>query len=430
MTAVHIPPWEQVMPVAGLPPSWKVYGPILAKKVIPKNDIYIVITDAEELGLNGADLFANKHPWTKDIALVLNFEARGSGGPAYMFMETNRGNERLIEEFVTANPQFPVTNSLAYSIYKLLPNDTDLTVFREDRDIEGFNFAFIDDHFDYHTVRDSYERLDRNSLTHQGSYLMPLLSHFSEADLGSLKSLNDHIYFNIPVFEMVTYPFDWIWPMWLLALGVFILIVALGFKKGSLKVKEVLLGFIPMLDTLLVNGVLGYFAWQMITFVYPGYKDILQGFTYNGHTYILAMALLALANCFRAYHMFKKISIPNLLVAPALLWIVICWGVAQYLPGASYFILPVYALLTCMAIAIYQKDSDPFLILFLLLPAIFIYSPFVAMFPIALGLKMLVTTTLFTTLTFWLLLPLAGKVSQEKIFLEHYSLQGLLVSWL
>ncbi|MGB5647009.1 MAG: M28 family peptidase [Muriicola sp.] len=387
----------------------------LAQKVIPKNDIYIVISDAEELGLNGADLFANKHPWTKDIALVLNFEARGSGGPAYMFMETNRGNERLIEEFVTANLQFPVTNSLAYSIYKLLPNDTDLTVFREDRDIEGFNFAFIDDHFDYHTVRDSYERLDRNSLTHQGSYLMPLVSHFSEADLGSLKSLNDHIYFNIPVFEMVTYPFDWIWPMWLLALGVFILIVALGFKTGSLTVKEVLLGFIPMLDTLVVNGVLGYFAWQMITFIYPGYKDILQGFTYNGHAYILALTLLALANCFRAYHKFKKISIPNLLVAPALLWMVICWGVAQYLPGASFFILPVYALLTCLAIAIYQKNYDPFLILFLLLPAIFIYSPFVAMFPIALGLKMLVTTTLFTTLTFWLLLPLLGRYPRKNI---------------
>lgn len=386
----------------------------LAKKVTPKNDIIIVITDAEELGLNGADLFANRHTWTKDIGLVLNFEARGSGGPGYMFMETNRGNEQLIKEFVTANPQFPVTNSLAYSIYKLLPNDTDLTVFREDQDIEGFNFAFIDDHFDYHTVRDSYSRLDRNSLTHQGSYLMPLLTHFSETDLGSLKSLNDYIYFNIPVFKMVTYPFDWIWPMWLLALGVFIILLVLGFRNGSLNLKEVSLGFIPMLTSLVINGVLGYFAWTIITTLYPGYKDILQGFTYNGHTYILAFALFSLAICFLAYHKFKKLSIPNLLVAPALLWLLICWAVAQYLPGASFFILPVYALLVCFAISIYQKEADPFLPLFLTLPAIFIYSPFIVMFPIALGLKMLVTTTLFTTLTFWLLLPLIGRYPRKK----------------
>ncbi|MBT8283930.1 MAG: M20/M25/M40 family metallo-hydrolase, partial [Flavobacteriaceae bacterium] len=163
----------------------------LELQIKPKNDIIILITDAEELGLNGADLFANRHPWTSEVGLILNFEARGSGGPSYMFMETNRGNEQLLKEFVRAKPTFPVTNSLAYSIYKLLPNDTDLTVFREDQDIEGFNFAFIDDHYDYHSVRDSYERLDRNSLTHQGSYLMPLLLHFSETDLGQLKSLND-----------------------------------------------------------------------------------------------------------------------------------------------------------------------------------------------------------------------------------------------
>ncbi|UCD61897.1 MAG: M28 family peptidase, partial [Flavobacteriaceae bacterium] len=131
----------------------------LASDAVPKNDIVILISDAEELGLNGADLFVNRHPRAKDIGLVLNFEARGSGGQSYMLIETNRGNEKLIEEFTKSDPGFPVANSLVYSVYKLLPNDTDLTVFREDRDIEGFNFAFIDDHFDYHTSQDSYERL-------------------------------------------------------------------------------------------------------------------------------------------------------------------------------------------------------------------------------------------------------------------------------
>ena len=130
----------------------------------PKNDIIILFSDAEELGLNGADIFVNKHPWAKDVGLVLNFEARGSGGPSYMLVETNGGNQNLIKGFVEANPKFPVANSLAYSIYKMLPNDTDLTRFREDGNIDGFNFAFIDDHYDYHTALDTYERLDRNTL--------------------------------------------------------------------------------------------------------------------------------------------------------------------------------------------------------------------------------------------------------------------------
>ena len=206
----------------------------------PENDIIILISDAEELGLNGADLFVNKHRWAKDVGLVLNFEARGSGGPSYAFIETNRGNQNLIREFIKANPKYPMANSLYYSIYKLLPNDTDLTVFRKDRDIEGFNFAFIDDHFDYHTAQDTYARLDKNTLAHQGSYLMPLLHHFSATDLDNLKSLNDYVYFNIPFFEMVAYPFDWIWPMLVLASLLFIVILAFGIKKKILHLKRVL----------------------------------------------------------------------------------------------------------------------------------------------------------------------------------------------
>ena len=68
----------------------------LKQNTAPKNDIIILISDAEELGLNGADLFVNNHPWVNEVGLVLNFEARGSGGPSYMLLETNRGNARVI----------------------------------------------------------------------------------------------------------------------------------------------------------------------------------------------------------------------------------------------------------------------------------------------------------------------------------------------
>src|SRR5690606_24910060 len=68
----------------------------LSQGKVPKNDIIILFSDAEELGLNGADLFVNKHPWAKDVGLALNFEARGSGGPSYMLIETNGGNANLI----------------------------------------------------------------------------------------------------------------------------------------------------------------------------------------------------------------------------------------------------------------------------------------------------------------------------------------------
>ncbi len=386
----------------------------LATGTTPKNDIVILITDAEELGLNGADLFVKEHPWSKNIGLVLNFEARGSGGPSYMLIETNRGNATLIDEFAKANPKFPVANSLAYSIYKLLPNDTDLTVFREDGDIEGFNFAFIDDHYDYHTALDTYERLDKKTLAHQGSYLMPLLYHFADTDLTNLKSLNDKIYFNLPFFNLISYPFEWIWPLFGLALLAFIVLVVLGFKKGELQTKEVLTGFLPMLIALLINGLIGYISWSALKWWYPWYQDMLHGFTYNGHTYIFAFAFFALAVCFFVYNRYKKISTPNLLVAPLILWFGICAGVSYYLEGASFFIVPVFGLLVTFLVTLKQEKPSPFLVLFLALPALFIYTPFITMFPVGLGLKMLVASTVVTTLLYFLLIPLFG-LSKHKM---------------
>ncbi|MBT8302639.1 MAG: M28 family peptidase, partial [Maribacter sp.] len=374
----------------------------------PKNDIIILITDAEELGLNGADLFVNKHPWAKEVGLALNFEARGSGGPSYMLIETNRGNRKLIEEFTQANPEYPVANSLVYSIYKMLPNDTDLTVFREDGDIEGLNFAFIDDHYDYHTARDNFERLDKNTLAHQGSYLMPLLRYFADSDISNLKSLDEFIYFNVPFYKLVSYPFEWIWPMFMLALLIFIVLLVIGFKKKVLDINMALKGFLPLLLALIINGVIGFYSWTVLKWLYPGYKDILHGFTYNGHTYIAAFVLFAVTICFWAYGKFKKIETPNLLVAPIFFWLLLCGLVSVYLQGASFFIVPVYALLVAFMVVINQKEPSAYVLVILALPALWIYAPFIKMFPIGLGLKMMVAASLLTTLTFFLLLPLFG----------------------
>ncbi|MFC4221414.1 M28 family peptidase [Flagellimonas marina] len=401
----------------------------LAENKTPKNDIIILLTDAEELGLNGADLFVNNHPWAKDVGLVLNFEARGSGGPSYMLIETNRGNGTLIKEFTKANPKYPVANSLAYSIYKMLPNDTDLTVFREDGDIEGFNFAFIDDHFDYHTALDTYERLDRTSLAHQGSYLMPLLHYFSNADLNNLKSLDDYVYFNLPFFRLISYPFDWIWPMFALAVLAFLLLLFDGLRKKKLQLKDIFKGFIPVLLTLVINGVIGYFCWTIITWWYPGFKDILHGFTYNGHAYIVVYVMLSVSICFWMYHQFRKTSTPNLLVAPIVIWLIICGLASYYLPGASFFVVPLFGLLAAFMVSINQDEPNSFLLVFLALPAVFLYSPFIKMFPVGLGLKMMVAATVFTTLLFFLVLPffsqLKNKSTLAYLFLFLFMVFGI-----
>jgi len=387
----------------------------LSELKTPKNDIIILITDGEELGLNGADIFVNKHEWAKDVGLVLNFEARGSGGPSYMLIETNQGNANLMKAFVTANPQYPVANSLAYSIYKMLPNDTDLTRFREDGDIDGFNFAFIDDHFDYHTALDTYDRLDRNSLEHQGSYLMPLLHHFSEVNLNNLKSDNDYIYFNVPIFKTVIYPFSWIVPMLIIAIVIFLVLIFYGLKKRTIEIKNVSKGFIAFLISLVTCGLVGYFGWELLQVIYPHYNEMQQGFTYNGHSYIVAFVCLALAICFYVYHkVYKPENTASLLVAPLFFWLVICCFVAFKLKGSSFFIIPVLFGLISLLVLVKQKKPNLIMMAVLGLPVLLIMSPFVKMFPVALGLKILLVSTIMVVLIFGLLVSVFGFYRRKK----------------
>ncbi len=382
----------------------------------PKNDIIVLFTDAEEVGLDGARLFVNNHPWAKNVGIALNFEARGSGGPSNMIVESNGGNKNLIKAFMEADVKFPVASSLMYSIYKMLPNDTDSTVLREGADIDGFFFAFIDDHYDYHTANDTYDNLDVNTLQHQGEYLLPLVHYFGDSDLNQLKSLDDHVYINLPFFKMVSYPFTWVFPMLLVAIIIFIVLIIYGLRKRVLTGNGVVRGFIPFLLAMIFCGILGFYGWKLIILMYPQYQEIQHGFTYNGHTYISFFVLLSLGVLFGIYYKFsKKINVANLMIAPLIFWIFINIGVATYLKGAAFFIIPVFLGLLSLWILI-RKDR-PNLILLTIIGsiAIFIFAPLVQFFPVGLGLKMLVGSCLFTVLLFGILLPVIGFYKLKKV---------------
>ena len=377
-------------------------------KTAHKNDIIILFSDAEELGLNGAALFVTEHKWAKEIGLVLNFEARGSSGPSYMLMETNGGNAGLVKEFAEANPKFPVSNSLMYSIYKMLPNDTDLTVFRKNGNIQGYNFAFIDGHYNYHTAQDDINHLDKNTLAHQGEYLMPLLHYFSDANLNSIQSPEDDVYFTIP-YSFISYPFDWVLPMVIIAFVLLLFLIFIGIGKRILSFPEIIKGFIPFLGSLLVSGLITFFGWKLLLKVYPQYNDLLNGFTYNGHDYIGAFTLLSLAICFAFYQRFsaKKVTM-NHFIAPLFIWILINGLISIFLKGAGFLIIPAFAGLLMLASFVLTQKSKWILNLVLSIPTLLIIAPFIQMFPIGLGLKVLFGSAILTVFTFGLLLPVFG----------------------
>ncbi|HEY0963809.1 MAG TPA: M28 family peptidase [Pseudomonadales bacterium] len=167
------------------------------------NDLIFLFTDAEENCLCGAYAFMREHPWAPDVGAVLNFEARGTSGKSVMF-EATPGYGSLVRLYAE-HARSPATSSLYQSVYELLPNDTDLTVFRE-HGVLGLNMAFIDSSENYHTANDNFANLNRDTALHHYANMRAMLYALADADLDALES-PDVIFFD--VFGLVVFVYDY-----------------------------------------------------------------------------------------------------------------------------------------------------------------------------------------------------------------------------
>ncbi|KQY84808.1 M20/M25/M40 family metallo-hydrolase [Brevundimonas sp. Root1423] len=132
--------------------------------------LVVLLTDGEELNLDGARVFWGGHPLRDRIGAVVNLEARGGGGRAMMF-ETGRGNAQTIDLFARTAVKATggvSSNSLAVFVYELMPNGTDFTI-PKDRGVQGINLAFIGRPAQYHAEASTPDALDQGSVQHIGA---------------------------------------------------------------------------------------------------------------------------------------------------------------------------------------------------------------------------------------------------------------------
>jgi len=166
-----------------------------------ENDLIFLFTDGEELGLQGARLFAEQHPWMADVACVVNLEAIGNDGPLVLF-QTGPGSGRLIERYAAVAPH-PVATSLAPAVYDRLPNDTDFTVFRERR-LPGLNFALVGGGAAYHSPHDTPGAIDPSSVQHLGDTALALARELGRFDFDGLERV-DLAYFDLLSQRLLVY---------------------------------------------------------------------------------------------------------------------------------------------------------------------------------------------------------------------------------
>ncbi|MFL5509404.1 MAG: M28 family peptidase, partial [Gemmatimonadaceae bacterium] len=215
------------------------------------HDVIAMFTDGEEAGLLGAAAFVREHPWAKDIAVVLNFEARGTSGRSFMF-ETGPGNLDAARALRSARDA--TAGSVFATIYRTLPNDTDLSEIAV-LGLPALNFAFADGVERYHTSNDDVAHLNPGSLQHHGSQMLEMTRTFASGPLPRART-GDGVFFDVPLVGLIVYPVGFEMPLALLAL-VLVVIVVVREREG------VITGVLAALVALSLSGVVGAIAGRL-----------------------------------------------------------------------------------------------------------------------------------------------------------------------
>uniref|UniRef100_UPI00404B8932 M28 family peptidase n=1 Tax=Fulvivirga sp. TaxID=1931237 RepID=UPI00404B8932 len=353
---------------------------LLTKQGPLKNDIYFLMTDLEEIGLLGAEAFVHSYPELDDIGMLINFDARGNTGINFTF-ETTSENGWIIKEFSKAVDK-PMANALAYEIYKLMPNGSDFTEFK-DTSISGLNSAFIEGYAYYHSPADTWQNIDLSTLQHQGDLMWQMVNHFGNIDLTETKD-QDAIFFSL-LGQLIIYPASLDWPLIIVAIILFAMTLMFLKKNGSVQLIGSLKGLGLYLLIILFSLGLVWAFNALILWMNPNYSSFYGNNFYNSNIYIwtvIGACLMALGVCSK--FVFQKISTFEFLLAALFIQIILIIVLKIFVPTGA-FILYVPLIVNCIIIVLSclkQKAEDsnaPFLIIVvpLLLWVPFVYFLFV-----------------------------------------------------
>jgi hypothetical protein len=378
-----------------------------------RNDVIFLLTDGEEYGLFGAQAFL-RHPWAKEVGLVINLEGRGNRGPSLSF-EISPGNGWIVQEMAKVAP-YPFASSLMYEVYRHMPNYTDFTVFKE-RGYSGINSGFIEGFVHYHKMTDSADRLDPRSLQHHGSNALALVKHFGNLPLEGTKA-EDRIFFNPLGSWLIHYPAALNLPGVVLTALLVVATVILGLKKKVFTLPQGAAGF--FLYLLVVIAVVGLFVpLNALVVRFLPYWHAGNG-VYNTAGFFVAYVLLALGLLVLVTGpLLRRLPVYALLTGAYLLWLVLLLALFALIPAAAYVLLfPLLfgatGTLAVLGTGLYQQPARLGYALVLLataLPAVCILMPLVQQFFIAFSLQMPVPSVVLLALLTGLLLPLVATVA-------------------
>jgi hypothetical protein len=371
-------------------------------------DVIAVLTDGEERGLQGSKLFVAEHPWAREVGVALNFDARGTSGPSFMF-ETSAGNGWLIRQFARASPR-PLAISVSMDVYPILGNDSDLTSFKR-AGVAGLNFSFIGGFANYHTYNDTVENLDPDSVQHDGDNALAMTRQFGGLDLDNPSS-EDVIYASILGRMVVFYPKSWSMPI---ALGVgvaFLVVLVAGLWSRRVKISDLGIGALTWLIATLASVFAAHLFWMVL-------RDMMLNlFLAWGAIEVQILSVCLIIATVSTLALFRRVargrSLEGLALGALVWWLVLAVITARWLPNSScVFAWPTLFALIGLDGAILTRPgsaSGRVLILIAAIPNLALLPPVIRNLIDGVGLRMagpvMITVPLFLVAILPLLAPI------------------------
>lgn len=317
----------------------------------PRRAVILLIDDGEELGLLGARAFVRAHPWASEIGVVLNFEARGTGGQTAMF-ETSERSADLVEAYGHAASR-PVAGSVIAALYQRLPNDTDLTVFRR-AGMRGLNFAFADRVWEYHTPRDTVDALDPRSLQHMGDQGLAAARAILAAG-SSREASEEAVYFDLFARRLVIYRARWVRPLAV----VVALLAALALALAVRRRRTSLLGLAAAAALALALPLVAALAGLLVTAAWRALHGPLLPWSPAPTRPWIALVAAGVAASTALAAALTRLCPLTRLGGSLALWTALTLLVSFTAPGASYlFAWPALALAVALLVAVRRAPAD------------------------------------------------------------------------
>jgi hypothetical protein len=222
-----------------------------------------------------------------------------------------------------------------YTIYKLLPNDTDVTVFKR-AGLAAINFGAIRGVNWYHTPFDDLAHVSPRTLQHHGDNALATLRALADADPDTRTP--DATYFDVLGFFLVWWPQEW--TVWIAVVSLLALVIAVRRTNP----RSMTFGVLATFATLLVAGVGGMALAQLAQLRSADIR-----FLADPRAAVIAMWLCGIAAALLACAAFnRKDDVCGMLYGIGIVWHTIGIALALTLPGAAYlFIVPAVAVTIC-----------------------------------------------------------------------------------